>query len=58
MDIVEVIVRWFEGFAAQGQILVRVLPDIGVIPVMGGIGLVSLGLFFWVDDYLLHGRGR
>jgi len=58
MDIILVIIRWFEGMAAQGWITVRALPDIVAIPVMGVVGVTSLVVFFWVDNYLLHRRGK
>ena len=52
MDLITVIIRWFEGFIAQGQVLVRALPDIAAIPVMGVMGVTSLVVFFWIDSYL------
>jgi len=58
MEIIDVIIRWFEGFVAQGVITVRALPDIAAVPVMTAIGLVSLGLFFWIDNYLTRRRER
>ena len=56
MDIITIFIRWFEGFVAQGTVIVRVLPDIVVLPLLGAMGVVSLGVFFWIDDQLSRQR--